>query len=210
MRFCRITEAMMSWIPGLACLAVSLALGVNPAIAATSASGCSAEHILPAPLAIAHGVAESSPIVSSFVTETAWVKERGASTFAFPLFPKDKKDKKNKHGKDEEGEKGSTSVQVAFGERDPEIIRTYFSEQGSGLPPGLAKRGGDLPPGLQKQLRRNGQLPPGLQKKLVPFPVELERRLPVLPRNYVRVFIGGRGLIVDAQFHIMDVIEIFK
>ena len=67
-----------------------------------------------------------------------------------------------------------------------------------------------LPPGLEKQLRRNGQLPPGLQKKVQPFPVELERRLPPLPTNYARVCIGGRGLIVDAQFNIVDIIDVFR
>jgi hypothetical protein len=31
-----------------------------------------------------------------------------------------------------------------------------------------------------------------------------------LPRNYARVFVEGRGFIVDAQFNIMDIIEVFK
>ena len=110
--------------------------------------------------------------------------------------------KKNKHD--------SVSVQVVFGERDREVIHAYCSQPNAGLPPGLAKRGGKLPPGLEKHLRRNGQLPPGLQKKVERFPCELERRLPPLPLNYVRVFLGGRGLIVDAQFNILDVIEIFR
>ncbi len=114
------------------------------------------------------------------------------------------KDKKNHHDHDE------VSVQVVFGERDRGIIHEYCAQPNSSLPPGLAKRNGKLPPGLEKQLRRNGQLPPGLQKKLQPFPVELERRLPPLPRNYARVFVEGRGLIVDAQFNIMDIIEVFR
>jgi hypothetical protein len=114
----------------------------------------------------------------------------------------DKKDKQDKHG--------SASVQVIFGERDREIIRDYCSQPNSNLPPGLAKRGGSLPPGLEKQLRRNGQLPPGLQKKVQRFPYELERRLPPLPSNYVRVFLEGRGLIVDAQFNIVDIIDNFR
>jgi hypothetical protein len=133
-------------------------------------------------------------------------------------------DKKNKHN-DDEGEgnwdsnqyydhdgkrTGSVSVQVVFGERDRRIIREYCSRPNANLPPGLAKRGGHLPPGLEKQLRRNGTLPPGLQKKVERFPVELERSLPPMPRNYARVFVGGRGLIVDAQFNILDVVEIFR
>jgi hypothetical protein len=113
------------------------------------------------------------------------------------------------HKKDHYDHDG-VSVQVVFGERDRRMIHEYWAQPHSGLPPGLAKRNGNLPPGLEKQLRRNGQLPPGLQKKCRPFPVELERRLPPLPRNYARVFVEGRGFIVDAQFNIMDVIEVFR
>ena len=122
------------------------------------------------------------------------------STIAMPP-PADKKDH---HGHNE------AYVQVVFGERDRGIIHEYCTQPNSSLPPGLAKRNGKLPPGLEKQLRRNGQLPPGLQKKCKPFPVELERRLPPLPRNYARVFVEGRGFIIDAQFNIMDVIEVFR
>jgi hypothetical protein len=114
------------------------------------------------------------------------------------------------HKPDEKNKHDSVSVQVVFGERDREIIRDYCSQPHSNLPPGLAKRGGNLPPGLEKQLRRNGQLPPGLQKKVQRFPYELERRLPPLPGNYVRVFLEGRGMIVDAQFNIIDLIDIFR
>ena len=114
------------------------------------------------------------------------------------------------HSPDKKTGQNAVSVQVVFGERDREIIHEYCAQPQSSLPPGLAKRNGKLPPGLEKQLRRNGQLPPGLQKKCKPFPVELERRLPPLPRNYARVFVEGRGFIIDAQFNIMDVIEVFK
>jgi hypothetical protein len=114
------------------------------------------------------------------------------------------------HRRGEEHAGKSVSVQAVFGDRDRQVIREYCSQPTSNLPPGLAKRGGQLPPGLEKQLRRNGQLPPGLQKKVQPFPVELERRLPPLPTNYARVCIGGRGLIVDAQFNIVDIIDIFR
>ena len=139
------------------------------------------------------------------------------------LLPSNGNGKKNKHnsqgedqGNSEDHGKGgehggkSVSVQLVFGERDRQVIREYCSQPSSSLPPGLAKRGGQLPPGLEKQLRRNGQLPPGLQKKVQPFPVELERRLPPLPTNYARVCIGGRGLIVDAQFNIVDIIDLFR
>jgi hypothetical protein len=88
-------------------------------------------------------------------------------------------------------------VQLSFG-RDRDVIREYFRAVPAGnLPPGLAKRGGNLPPGLEKQLQRNGHLPPGLEKNLYPFPVELERRLPPLPPDYGRAFIGGHAVIYN-------------
>ena len=104
----------------------------------------------------------------------------------------------------EEYRGGGTRINVVFGNRDRDIIRDYYYRDGGrGLPPGLAKRGGNLPPGLQKQLMRNGTLPPGLQKRCEPFPVELERRLPPLPPDYSRVFIGGNILIVNHRTNVI-------
>src|SRR6266849_3890071 len=56
-------------------------------------------------------------------------------------------------GHDEQAE---VYVKYGFQPRDREIVTTYYSKHGSGLPPGLAKRNGNLPPGLEKQLERNG------------------------------------------------------
>ncbi len=97
-----------------------------------------------------------------------------------------------------------TIVNIVFGVHDREVIHDYYyGDDRRGLPPGLAKRGGDLPPGLQRQLMRNGTLPPGLQKRCQPFPVELERRLPPLPPDYSRVFIGGNILIVNRRTNVI-------
>lgn len=96
---------------------------------------------------------------------------------------------------------------IVFSSRDRDIIRDYFRNRYSNLPPGLAKRGGKLPPGLQKQLDRNGTLPPGLQKRLEPFPADLELRLPPLPTIYRRGSIGSDVVILDTRTQrIMDVI----
>jgi len=92
-----------------------------------------------------------------------------------------------------------TEVYIQFGSTDRTVIHEYYREQPSGLPPGLARRNGALPPGLEKQLRRNGRLPPGLEKKLVPFPVDLERRLPVLPSGMRRGFLDDRAVIYDPR-----------
>src|SRR5579859_440969 len=66
--------------------------------------------------------------------------------------------KGNPHNDDNRG-----SISISFGVHDREIIRDFYRDQYSNLPPGLAKRGGNLPPGLQKHLEHDGTLPPGLQ-----------------------------------------------
>jgi len=99
-------------------------------------------------------------------------------------------------------------VRIVFSTRDREIIRDYFHNRYSNLPPGLAKRGGNLPPGLQKHLERDGTLPPGLQKRISPFPVDLERRLPQLPNIYVRGSIGTDVVILNRQTQrVVDIIH---
>ena len=120
---------------------------------------------------------------------------------------------KNKHQQeqvddDRDYDRSGAHVRIVFGSRDREIIRDYYHDQYSNLPPGLAKRGGNLPPGLQKHLERDGTLPPGLQKRVQPFPVELERRLPPLPVGYRRVTLGVDILILDRRTQrIMDIVH---
>ena len=104
-------------------------------------------------------------------------------------------------GNDKKGKGGD--AQYYFRSQDREIVTTYYSKHGSGLPPGLAKRGGDLPPGLEKQLQRNGTLPPGLQKKLQPCPVEITRQLPPLPVEYQRSVIGASIVIFNKNTNIV-------
>ena len=92
----------------------------------------------------------------------------------------------------------------AFGDHDRRIIRDYFRNRYSNLPPGLAKRGGDLPPGLEKHIQRNGQLPPGLQKRVEPFPQDLVRQLPRIAERIRRVILGRRALMLDEHNTILD------
>jgi hypothetical protein len=124
--------------------------------------------------------------------------------------PKGKgKDKENNHDSEDHGYGVSTRVDAhIFAGNDQDLIRNHFLVNRGGLPPGLAKRGGDLPPGLEKQLRRNGHLPPGLEKKLYPFPVELERRLPVLSPGLVRGMIGVSAVIMDKKTSV--ILDVFK
>ena len=98
-------------------------------------------------------------------------------------------------------------VRYGFAARDREIITRYYTQPGSGLPPGLAKRDSSLPPGLEKQLRRNGTLPPGLQKKIQPFPAALERQLAPLPSGYRRGIVDTNVVVYRPATHaIVDVI----
>lgn len=111
----------------------------------------------------------------------------------------------NKTGKHQVGVQRTVPV---FGSRERDLIRGYYQNQYSNLPPGLAKRGGNLPPGLQKQLQRNGTLPPGLQKRLQPFPPQLSRQLPPLPANYTYGVIDGSAVIINQRTRqIIDVIQ---
>jgi hypothetical protein len=97
-------------------------------------------------------------------------------------------------------------VRVGFSSREQYLIRRYFRNGGSNLPPGLAKRGGNLPPGLERHLEKYGTLPPGLQKRLDPFPPALARELPPLPQDCGcrRVILGDRALIINTANRILD------
>ncbi|HMC30738.1 MAG TPA: hypothetical protein VKL99_07865 [Candidatus Angelobacter sp.] len=109
---------------------------------------------------------------------------------------------------DDRSRDGKGGVRIIFSVHDRSMIRDYYRNANSNLPPGLAKRGGNLPPGLQKHLERDGTLPPGLQKRVQPFPPELERRLPRLPDTYARVTLGVDILILDRRTQrIMDIVH---
>jgi hypothetical protein len=107
----------------------------------------------------------------------------------------------DKKDKNDDGDHGDARYQ--FQSRDREVVTTYYTKHGKGLPPGLAKRNGDLPPGLEKQLQRNGSLPPGLEKKMQPCPVEISRQLPPLPPDYRRSVIGASIVVFNVRTNIV-------
>ena len=91
------------------------------------------------------------------------------------------------------------SGEIRFSTGDARLIHEYY-----------APRYKSLPPGLQKKVARGGQLPPGWQKKMQPFPVDLERRLGPLPRDYRRGVYDGHGVIYDSRSHVViDVTVLF-
>ena len=96
-----------------------------------------------------------------------------------------------------------------FGESQEATIRAWFSNKQNleGLPPGLAKRE-RLPAGLERQLKKNGSLPPGLEKRVHPFPGELGKLLPELPKGIIRVVIGVDILLLDETSNtILDIVR---
>jgi hypothetical protein len=113
------------------------------------------------------------------------------------------------HNKHEQGDDDDQDYgRYQFRSQDREVVTTYYSKHGSGLPPGLAKRNGNLPPGLEKQLERNGTLPPGLQKKLQPCPVEITRQLPPLPPDYQRSVIGAHIVVFNRNTNV--IVDVMK
>ena len=115
---------------------------------------------------------------------------------------------KSKRAHEPGGEWETDHVPV-FGKRQESIIRIWFSNKKNwkNLPPGLAKRR-RLPPGLERQLYTNGSLPPGLEKRLHPLPLDLERRLPELPKGVVRVVIGVDVVLLDRNSNrILDIVR---
>jgi hypothetical protein len=83
--------------------------------------------------------------------------------------------------------------------RDVRIIREYYEPRRRSLPPGLAKK-----------YARTGQLPPGWAKKVEPLPVEVERRLVVLPPGYRRGYVDGTVVVYAPSTQVaVDVVAVF-
>jgi hypothetical protein len=134
-----------------------------------------------------------------------------AALFSSPAFAQGNSQGHGKgkgHNKHQDGDDQGENSKYFFSDRDREAITRYYSNHGSNLPPGLAKRGGNLPPGLEKHLERNGTLPPGLQKRIEPCPAELERQLPPLPAEYRRAVIGAHVVIFNRNTSV--IVDIMK
>lgn len=104
---------------------------------------------------------------------------------------------------DDQGEDYDGRGPSGFSDSERQILESCFVDHRAGLPPGLAKKD-RLPPGLEKQLQRNGTLPPGLQKRVQPLPGSCDARLPRLPRDWSRVLLNGRIVLLDPRMRIVD------
>src|SRR5882724_11356782 len=136
-------------------------------------------------------------LASSLATAPSWAQGNGHGN-----------GKGKGHDNKREKDDGHGHAKYEFRSQDREVVTTYYSKHGSGLPPGLAKRNGSLPPGLEKQLERNGTLPPGLQKKLQPCSVEVEHQLPPLPQEYGRGVIGAHIVIFNRNTNV--IVDVMK
>jgi hypothetical protein len=111
---------------------------------------------------------------------------------------------KGRYSRDDDRNEGYEGREPnGFSDQDRQIIGDCFVNDRAGLPPGLAKKD-RLPPGLERQLRRNGTLPPGLQKRVQPLPGSCAARLPRLPRDWARVVLSGRIILLDPGQRIVD------
>jgi hypothetical protein len=104
---------------------------------------------------------------------------------------------------DDQGEDYDGRGPSGFSDSERHIIGSCLVDDRAGLPPGLAKKD-RLPPGLERQLQRNGTLPPGLQKRVQPLPSSCDSRLPRLPREWSRVVLSGRIILLDPRMRIVD------
>mgnify|MGYP003945718555 CR=1 FL=1 len=115
----------------------------------------------------------------------------------------DRYDSRRHDRDDDQGEDYDGRGPSGFSDSERHIMGSCFVDDRAGLPPGLAKKD-RLPPGLERQLQRNGTLPPGLHKRVQPLPSSCESRLPRLPREWSRVVLSGRIILLDPRMRIVD------
>jgi len=106
----------------------------------------------------------------------------------------------DKHGNKHDDRDERHEANCYFRHDDVRVIREYYQPRYRALPPGLAKK-----------YDRRGHLPPGWEKKMEPLPVDVERRLVVLPPEYRRGCIDGSIVVYSPRTHvIVDVVAVFR
>ena len=104
----------------------------------------------------------------------------------------------NEHWRDDDRGDHARHAGCYVGPHDVRIVREYYEPRYRALPPGLAKK-----------YARTGQLPPGWAKKIEPLPIEVERRLEPLPREYRRGYLDGRIVVYLPGEVVVDVVPLF-
>ncbi len=98
-----------------------------------------------------------------------------------------------------------------FGDQDRQYAQNWYYHENRGdrdrLPPGLRDRD-RLPPGIERQLRPGWVIDRDYRPQLYPVPVVLVRRFAPAPVGYQYVFFGGRILLVDPGFRVVDMLQL--
>jgi len=128
---------------------------------------------------------------------------QGSRQFSEPEAEMEEHHGSRRYSQDDDHEDYDGRGPSGFSDHERRIIGDCLVNDRAGLPPGLAKKD-HLPPGLERHLQRNGTLPPGLQKRVQPLPGSCAARLPRLPRDWARVVLSGRVLLLDPQQRIVD------
>jgi hypothetical protein len=92
---------------------------------------------------------------------------------------------------------------MSFNDHDRRFIRDYYHRD---YRPRHHWR--IVPPEWAYYMHPHACLPFGLRVYLEPFPYAIERHLVPLPPNHFRFFFAGKGLIVDAQYNVVDVFDV--
>ncbi len=98
-----------------------------------------------------------------------------------------------------------------FRDQDRDYARNWYYHENRGdrdrLPPGLRDRD-RLPPGIERQLRPGWIVEPAYRQQLYPVPVVLVRRFAPPPEGFRYVIFGGRVLLVDPGYRVVDMLQL--
>ncbi len=104
--------------------------------------------------------------------------------------------------------------EAQFRDQDREYANNWYYHEYRGdrdnrreLPPGLRDRD-RLPPGIERQVQRGWVIDRDYRQQLYPVPVVLVRRFAPPPEGCRYVFFGGRIVLVDPGFRVLDMLQL--
>jgi len=90
-----------------------------------------------------------------------------------------------------------------FNEHDRRMTRGWFDQHRGHAPRGLRYQD-RLPRALEPRLRVGVVLVPTLRARMYAVPVDLLYQLPPVPYGYRYTFIGGRVVVIDPAYRVVD------
>ena len=107
--------------------------------------------------------------------------------------------------------KAERQDEARFRDQDREYAQNWYYHEYRGdrdrIPPGLRDRD-RLPPGIERQLQPGWIVDRDYRPQLYPVPVVLVRRFAPPPPGCRYVFFGGRVLLVDPGFRVVDMLQL--